>query len=93
MAVRTGASGAAGLSMVMVPLKGLLGIHMRPLKVTGQVSSGTTFIELVDVRVPVKNLIGQEGMGMKYIMTNFNHERLTIAIAVTRRLARISEGQ
>ena len=57
---------------------------MRPLKCSGQASGGTTYIELDDVRVPVSNLIGQEGMGMKYIMTNFNHERLIIAIGVTR---------
>jgi acyl-CoA dehydrogenase len=57
---------------------------MRRLKVGGQVSAGTTFIELDDVKVPVENLIGEEGMGMQYIMTNFNHERLTIAIGATR---------
>jgi len=57
---------------------------MRPLKVSGHVTSGTTFIELSDVKVPVSNLIGEEGRGMKYIMTNFNHERLTIAIGATR---------
>lgn len=47
-------------------------------------SGGTTFIELDEVKVPVENLIGEEGMGMRYIMTNFNHERLTIAIGATR---------
>lgn len=57
---------------------------MRRLKPGGQITSGTTFIELSEVRVPVSNLIGEEGMGMRYIMTNFNHERLTIAIGVTR---------
>lgn len=57
---------------------------MRRIKVAGQISAGTTFIELDDVKVPVENLIGEEGLGMKYIMTNFNHERLTIAIGVTR---------
>ena len=70
--------------MLMVPLKGHPGVSMRRIKVTGQVSGGTTFIELDDVKVPVENLIGEEGMGMKYIMTNFNHERLTIAITATR---------
>lgn len=84
MAVRTGGPGASGLSMVVVPLKGYPGVKMRRLKVGGQVSAGTTFIELDDVKVPVENLIGEEGMGMKYIMTNFNHERLTIAIGATR---------
>ncbi|KAK3725099.1 hypothetical protein LTR37_000610 [Vermiconidia calcicola] len=84
MAVRTGGPGAAGLSMILVPLKGHPGVDMRRLKVSGQISAGTTYIELDDVEVPVENLIGQEGMGMRYIMTNFNHERLSIAISATR---------
>ena len=79
MAVRTGGPGGSGLSMLVVPLKGYPGVTMRRLKVGGQISAGTTFIELDDVKVPVENLIGTEGMGMKYVMTNFNHERLTIA--------------
>ena len=100
MAVRTGGPGPTGLSMLVVPLKGYEGVSMRRLKVQGQISAGTTFIELDDVQVPVENLIGEEGMGMRYdclgfnletsdlrsryIMTNFNHERLTIAIGATR---------
>ena len=84
MAVRTGGPGAAGLSMIVCPLKGHPGVEMRRLKVMGQVSAGTTFIELDDVKVPVENLIGEEGMGMRYVMTNFNHERLLIAVGVTR---------
>lgn len=84
MAVRTGGPGPTGLSLLVVPLKGHKGVEMRRLKVSGQVSAGTTFIELDDVEVPVENLIGKEGEGMRQIMTNFNHERLTIAIGVTR---------
>jgi acyl-CoA dehydrogenase len=83
MAVRTGGPGASGLSMVVCPLKNHPGVSMRRLKVAGQISAGTTFIELDDVKIPVENLIGKEGMGMKYVMTNFNHERLTISVAVT----------
>ena len=84
MAVRTSGPGPLGLSLLVVPLLDYPGVSMRLLKVGGLQTSGTTFIELSDVRVPVENLIGQEGHGMKYIMTNFNHERLTIAIGVTR---------
>ncbi|KAK4560528.1 hypothetical protein LTR86_005725 [Recurvomyces mirabilis] len=84
MAVRTGGEGAAGLSLLVVPLKNHPGVEMRRLKVQGQISAGTTYIELDDVEVPVENLIGEEGQGMKYIMQNFNHERLTIAIGTSR---------
>nr|POE47606.1 acyl-coa dehydrogenase apdg [Quercus suber] len=91
MAVRTGGPGPAGLSMIVVPLKGQKGVDMRRLFVSGQVSAGTTYIELDDVHVPVENLIGDEGMGMRYIMTNFNHERLSICISTTRQ-ARVALG-
>lgn len=84
MAVRTGGPGASGLSMLVVPLLNTEGVTMRRLKVQGQRAGGTTFIELDDVKVPVENLIGTEGQGMKYVMTNFNHERLTIAVGVAR---------
>jgi len=91
MAVRTGRPGAAGLSLLLVPLKGYRGVMMRRLKVGGQITGGTTYIEMDDVNVPVENLIGKEGMGMRYIMTNFNHERLAIAIGATR-AARVALG-
>lgn len=84
MAVRTGGPGGGGLSLLWVPLKNYKGVTMRRLKVSGQISAGTTYIELDDVEVPAENLIGKEGMGMRYIMTNFNHERLTIAASTTR---------
>jgi acyl-CoA dehydrogenase len=86
MAVRTRppSSDSVGLSMLVVPLKAYPGVTMRRLKVSGMLSAGTTFIELDDVKVPVENLIGIEGMGLNYVMTNFNHERLTMAVGVTR---------
>ncbi|KAI3577739.1 acyl-CoA dehydrogenase/oxidase [Fusarium oxysporum f. sp. albedinis] len=69
MAVRTGGPGASGVTM-------------RRMKTSGGTTSGTTFIDLEDVKVPIENLIGQEGQGMKMITRNFNHERLAISIGV-----------
>ena len=89
MAVRTSGPGPGGLSLLVVPLLNHPGVSMRRLKVAGQVSAGTTYIELDDVKVPVENLVGEEGKSMGYIMTNFNHERLTLAIGFTR-VARVA---
>lgn len=83
MAVRTSGPGPGGLSLIVVPLLGNGGVTMRRLDVGGQVCAGTTFIELDD-KVPAENLIGKEGMGMKYVTTSFNHERLAMAIGATR---------
>jgi acyl-CoA dehydrogenase len=58
MAVRTGGPGAKGLSLLVVPLLGHPGVSMRRMKTSGGVTSGTTFIDLEDVKVPVENLIG-----------------------------------
>ena len=41
-------------------------------------------VKLDDVEVPANNLIGEEGSGMKFVMLNFNHERMTIAVKVTQ---------
>jgi acyl-CoA dehydrogenase len=85
-AVRTGpeGSGAKGISLLVIPFKGNPGVTTRRIKVGGQVSAGTTFIEFDDVKVPVENLVGKEGEGMKLVMQNFNHERLYIAVGATR---------
>ncbi|KAF5023794.1 hypothetical protein F66182_4150 [Fusarium sp. NRRL 66182] len=82
MAVRTGGPGASGLSLLVVPLLDYPGVTMRRIATCGGTTSGTAFIDLEDVKVPVENLIGQEGHGMKMITRNFNHERLAIAIGV-----------
>jgi acyl-CoA dehydrogenase len=85
-AVRTGpdGSGAKGISLLVIPFKGNPGVTTRRIKVGGQISAGTTFIEFDEVKVPVENLVGKEGEGMKLIMQNFNHERLYIAVGATR---------
>ena len=50
------------LSLILVPRK-TQGITTRKMKCSGMWSSGTTFITFDDVRVPVENLIGEEGKG------------------------------
>lgn len=50
------------------------------MKCMGMAFSGTTFVIFDNVRVPVENLIGQEDKGFKYIVVNFNHERLLMAV-------------
>ena len=64
------------------------GINVRKMETQFDSSHSTTFIIFEDVKVPAKNLIGDENMGFMYIMTNFNHERFVIA-ASTARVARV----
>jgi alkylation response protein AidB-like acyl-CoA dehydrogenase len=88
-AVRTGGKdvpGMRGISLLLLE-KGMPGLSLRKMKCMGVVTSGTTFIAMDNVKVPVSNLIGREGEGFSYIMVNFNHERLLMcnqAVALAR---------
>lgn len=83
--VRTGEknSGAFGLSLLLLE-RTMPGITIRKMETQFDNTHNTTFIELEDVKVPVKNLIGKEGLAFKYIMVNFNHERFVIAAGACR---------
>ncbi|ORY78465.1 acyl-CoA dehydrogenase/oxidase [Leucosporidium creatinivorum] len=86
-AVRTGGAGAAGLSLLVVPLDAP-GVERRKILNTGVAASGSAYITMEDVLVPFDNLIGKEGQGFKMVMTNFLHERLVLSIQ-SNRMARV----
>ena len=72
-------------SLICVPLKEngerVKGVTInRKLKKMGMHSSDTAEIFFEDVRVPIKNLIGEEGKGFVYQMMQFQEERLYAAI-------------
>ena len=62
-----------GLSVTVQDVKGLEG---------GLSVSLAIRFHLEQVRVPARNLIGEEGCAFQYILHNFNHERLVIAAGV-----------
>ena len=66
-------------SLIIVPAD-LPGISFsEPLNKLGMRSSDTAQVFLNDVRVPRSNLIGEEGMGFSYQMSQFQEERLHAA--------------
>mmetsp|Transcript_43427 Transcript_43427/g.49967 ORF Transcript_43427/g.49967 Transcript_43427/m.49967 type:complete len:528 (+) Transcript_43427:237-1820(+) len=76
-AVRTGGPGMKGISMMAIP-RDLPGVTVKKMKCQGMWASGTSYIVFEDVKVPAEYLIGKEGKGFKYIMSNFNTERFAI---------------
>lgn len=66
-------------SLICVPMD-TPGIHLnKRIDKMGMRSSDTAQIFFEDVRVPAKNIIGQEGMGFTYQMLQFQEERLAAA--------------
>ncbi|MFM2209219.1 MAG: hypothetical protein RIQ96_862, partial [Pseudomonadota bacterium] len=81
VAVRTGepgTRGAGGISMIVVP-GDAAGLQRTELKKMGWWCSDTAHLRFDGVRVPLDHLVGDEGAGFKYIMSNFNSERLGMA--------------
>ncbi|HTR09708.1 MAG TPA: acyl-CoA dehydrogenase family protein [Paraburkholderia sp.] len=78
-------------SLIVVPLKEAgkrtRGVEVQKIRKFGMWSSDTAQIFFDEVRVPVRNRIGEEGMGFIYQMKQFQEERLDGA---ARRLAALS---
>lgn len=83
VACRTGKPGFGGISFLLVE-RTMPGVSTRQMKCSGVWPSGTAYVTFEDVKVDKRNLIGKENKGFKYIMWNFNSERLGIVIQANR---------
>jgi acyl-CoA dehydrogenase len=80
MAVRTGGPGPRGVSLMVVETDAPGFTVSRKLRKMGWWASDTAELSLDEVRVPVENLLGEEGAGFYGIMANFLKERLYLAV-------------
>jgi acyl-CoA dehydrogenase len=79
-AVRTGGPGAHGISLLVVE-RDTPGFRVsRKLQKMGWHCSDTAELSYVDVKVPVRNLIGPENSGFVQIATQFVTERVSLAV-------------
>lgn len=79
LAVRTGGAGPRGISLVVFPTATPGFTVGRRLAKLGSRASDTGELFFADCRVPVANLVGEEGRGIHYILSHFAGERLVIA--------------
>ena len=82
VAARTGGPGAGGVSLLLIE-RGMPGFTQQPLRKMGWWASDTAQLFFDDVKVPAENLIGEENKGFRYVMLNFNSERLGMAASCT----------
>ncbi|QIZ34475.1 acyl-CoA dehydrogenase family protein [Saccharopolyspora sp. ASAGF58] len=74
-------AGHQGISLLVVE-RGMPGFERgRNLDKIGLKSQDTAELFFNDVRVPARNLLGEEGQGFIYLMQNLPQERLSIAVA------------
>ena len=79
-------AGAKGVSLIVVEANRPGFRRGRKLKKVGQYAQDTAELFFDDLRVPVSNLLGEEGKGFAYLMGELPQERLSIAISAASRL-------
>jgi len=68
-------AGAAGVSLLVID-RNAEGVSARKLKKLGWHASDTAELSFDNVKVPVENLVGEEGHGFYYLMNGLQLERL-----------------
>jgi len=73
------AKSTEGISVLLVDMREAIGngLTIRPIRT--MLNHATTELFFDDLRVPVANLIGEEGKGFRYILSGMNAERILIA--------------
>jgi alkylation response protein AidB-like acyl-CoA dehydrogenase len=83
--------GAQGFSLLVVE-RGMEGFERgRQLDKIGLDAQDTAELSFTDVKVPVENLLGEEGMGFIYLMQNLPQERLNIAVMAATAMETVLE--
>lgn len=68
-----------GMSVLLVDLRDAIGNGLTIKPIRTMMNHATTELFFDDLRVPVENLVGEEGRGFRYILDGMNAERILIA--------------
>jgi len=68
-----------GMSIFLVDLRDAIGKGMEVKPIPNMVNHETNELFFDNLEIPVENLIGEEGMGFRYILDGLNAERTLIA--------------
>ncbi|AII10828.1 acyl-CoA dehydrogenase (plasmid) [Rhodococcus opacus] len=79
-AVRTGGEGHRGISLLVIDTDSTGFRVASKLDKMGWLCSDTAELTFDEVRVPARNLVGEEGTGFRQIMRRFESERLLMSV-------------
>jgi acyl-CoA dehydrogenase len=68
-----------GMSVLLIDMRQAVGNGLTIRPVRTMLNHATTELFFEDLKVPVENLIGEEGQGFRYILDGMNAERILIA--------------
>jgi acyl-CoA dehydrogenase len=85
------AAGAKGVSLILVETERAGFRRGRKLDKIGQDAADTAEMFFDEVRVPVTNLLGEEGKGFAYLMQELAQERFVIALGAAAKMEAMFE--
>ncbi|MCB1548111.1 MAG: acyl-CoA/acyl-ACP dehydrogenase, partial [Hyphomicrobiaceae bacterium] len=68
-----------GLSTILVDMREAKGNGLTIKPIRAMINHSTTEVFFDNLRVPAENLVGEEGMGFRYVLDGMNAERVLIA--------------
>src|SRR5262249_7715662 len=80
LAVRTGAEGHKGVSLVLFPTRTKGFAVGKKLKKIGNLAPDTAELFFDECRIPTRYILGQRDRGFYYVMENFQGERLVASL-------------
>lgn len=79
-----------GFAMICIP-RSCGNVETKQIKTSYSTTAGTAYVTFDNVKVPKKYLIGEDGMGIYYILSNFNHERWVMCCSTIRAARAVCE--
>lgn len=70
----------SGYSVICIPRSDA--VETKPIKTLYSSSAGTAYIIFDNVHVPPQYVVGEDGIGIPVVLSNFNHERYVYPISL-----------
>ncbi|PWO01430.1 acyl-CoA dehydrogenase NM domain-like protein [Tilletiopsis washingtonensis] len=67
------------------------GVETKQIKTSYSTTAGTAYVTFDNVKVPSEYVIGEDGMGIQIVLSNFNHERWVMCCSTIRSSRAICE--
>ncbi|KAE8209549.1 hypothetical protein CF327_g6486 [Tilletia walkeri] len=86
----TGVKTEDGFAVFCIP-RSLGGVETKQIRTSYSTTAGTAYVTYDNVKVPTKYLVGEDGLGIPVILSNFNHERWVMCCATIRSSRAVAE--
>lgn len=72
-----------GFAVICVP-RTVGGVETKQIKTSYSTTAGTAYVTFDNAKVPKHYLVGEDGLGIQIVLSNFNHERWVMCCSTIR---------